>query len=321
MTQGTKNAPARLNKETAISGMKAIQATALQVQQELMTAEGFERTLTLATGLVALQEAMTDETVAVLKALEGNEVGFKTDKDGKGGGYDAQTIKECAVRALLHGAHLHGNEFNIIAGGCYLTQQYYLRRLREYPDVSDVQIDVDIPVRGDNSDRNVVMLVGGYASCKVDGKKVEIYARESNKFGDQRIAVSAFQGDIDQAQGKAKKRLAQRLYERIAGVAISEESESGGSVLVVEAEAPAIEHEKPATNAVDWSKELMSHGGKESVVFEIGCMLRDAPSDADRADVMAAAKNHLKDGGLDQRGFDTLKRYAEHKNAEEVVAT
>lgn len=325
MTTATANAPTRLTRDSATKGMLAIQATAEQVQQDLLTAEGFGKTLAIATGLVAIQEAMTDETVAVLKALEGTDVGFKTDKDHQASGYDAQTIKACAVRALLNGAYLHGNEFNIIAGGCYLTQQYYLRKLREYPNVSDVQIDIDIPCVDSSRpavQNNHTMLVGGYACCKVDGTRVEIYARESTKFGDQRMAVSAYKADIDQAQGKAKKRLAQRLFERIAGVDISEDSESDGSVLVVDPATPAIEHAdvaQPPTE-VDWASELLRHGGKESQVFRIGVLLRDAPSKQDRADVLKAAKQQLADGVFDQRGYETLHKYAEHKDAEEIAA-
>jgi len=229
------------------------------------------------------------------------------------------------VRALLHGAYLHGNEFNIISGSCYLTQQFYLRKLREYPGVTDLKVDTDIPVpQADSNQKNVVMLCSGYASCRINGKLVEIFARESNKFGDQRIAVTSYLGDIAQAQGKAKKRLAQKLYERIAGVEISDADETTGSVVVVEPEAieqktdDATESREPA--AVDWAAELLKYGGKDSAVYEIGCLLRDAPSPQDRADVMNAAKNQLADGVFDQRGFETLQRYAEHKNAEGVAA-
>jgi hypothetical protein len=324
MTTATANAPTHLTKDSATKGMLAIQATAEQVQQELLSAEGFGKTLAIATGLVAIQEAMTDETVAVLKALEGTDVGFKTDKDHLGSGYGSQTIKACAVRALLNGAYLHGNEFNIIAGGCYLTQQYYLRKLREYPNVTDVQIDVDIPCVDSSRPavkENYTMLVGGYACCRVNGRKVEIYARESTKFGDQRMAVSAYKADIDQAQGKARKRLAQRLFERIAGVDISDDSEMEDSVLVVEPEAESVEHQtiEPAAE-VDWAAELTRHGGKDSPVFQIGVLLRDAPSAQDRAGVLKAARQQLADGAFDQRGYDTLQKYARHKDAEEAAA-
>ncbi len=318
MTTATANAPTHLTKDSATKGMLAIQATAEQVQQELLSAEGFGKTLAIATGLVAIQEAMTDETVAVLKALVGTDVGFKTDKDHLGSGYGSQTIKACAVRALLNGAYLHGNEFNIIAGGCYLTQQYYLRKLREYPNVTDVQIDVDIPCVDSSRPavkENYTMLVGGYACCRVNGRKVEIYARESTKFGDQRMAVSAYKADIDQAQGKARKRLAQRLFERIAGVDISDDSEMEDSVLVVEPEAESVEHQ-----TIEPAAELTRHGGKDSPVFQIGVLLRDAPSAQDRAGVLKAARQQLADGAFDQRGYDTLQKYARHKDAEEAAA-
>jgi len=223
-----------LTTARAKAGMLAIRDVATTVQREIMESEGFERSLAIATGLVAIHDAFTDDTVAVLMSLKGTDIGFKTDKE-----YSAEVIKGAAIRALMHGAYLHGNEFNVIAGQCYLTQAFFLRKLREYPGLTDLVIDIDTPEAVGEKGKQIQMRVGGYASCKVDGKAVELYCRQHPKYGDQRVTVVSFDGDFDQAIGKAKKRIAQKLYERIAGVTLSDDSEStpAPSVKVIDPDA------------------------------------------------------------------------------------
>ena len=219
LTTGEKMASAK-------RGMLKVQEVSQAVQSEIMESEGFVKTIAIASGLVAIEEAMTDEVVAVLERLQGNPMGFKADKV-----YPSIVVKQVAIRASMFGAHWHGNEFNIIAGQCYLTKEYFERKLREYEGVTDLVLDIYCPEDGVQKNNQVQLKVGGYASCRVHGNLVEVFAKHSEKYGDQRFVVSAFGGDIDQAMGKAKKRLAQKLYERIAGVVITE-AEEGGSVSV-----------------------------------------------------------------------------------------
>ena len=65
-------------------------------------------------------------------------------------------------------------------------------------------------------------------------------------------------------------------------------------------------------NMEDYS-ELLSHGGKDSQVFQIGVLLRDAPTQDDRDAILRAAHDHMRDGKIDFRGYDTLVRYAGSK--------
>jgi hypothetical protein len=54
--------------------------------------------------------------------LQGNRLGFKTDKD-KGSGYPVDVVKNCLIEAVLMGLQPYGNEFNIIAGNTYPTKE------------------------------------------------------------------------------------------------------------------------------------------------------------------------------------------------------
>jgi hypothetical protein len=53
-------------------------------------------------------------------ALQGSNLGFKTDKD-KTGGYSEAEVKTCLIDAVLLGLQPTGNEFNIIASQMYPT--------------------------------------------------------------------------------------------------------------------------------------------------------------------------------------------------------
>jgi hypothetical protein len=53
--------------------------------------------------------------------LQGNKLGFLTDRDDKGG-YGVQVVRECVVEALLTGISPGMNHFNIIAGNMYVTK-------------------------------------------------------------------------------------------------------------------------------------------------------------------------------------------------------
>ncbi|MFK5282891.1 hypothetical protein ACI3PL_25325, partial [Lacticaseibacillus paracasei] len=55
-------------------------------------------------------------------ALQGNRLGFKTDKD-KSGGYPESVVKNCLIEAVLLGIQPTGNQFNIIAGNMYPTKE------------------------------------------------------------------------------------------------------------------------------------------------------------------------------------------------------
>lgn len=308
-----------LTKKRAADGMLAIQKVAQEVQQEILTSTGFAQSVAVATGLISIYDAITDDTVAVLMALQGNPMGFKADKT-----YPAEVVKQCAVRAVLQGAYLHGDEFNIIAGECYLGQKFFLRKLREFPGLTDLVIDVDSPSDGKEVGNQTQLKVGGYASCKVDGKFVELYCRQHEKYGDQRMAVVAYKGDIDQAMGKAKKRIAQKLYERISGVTLSNDGESAAVTVVEPAaiESKQVEREpalqsvpgNPDATTINWAAEFELYKVTEQAV-----LLRDSPTDEDRTSVMTAAKAMVSDGKLDQKGYDCLQRYRDHKEQGEAV--
>ena len=102
------------------------------------------RALLLAKGIKALEAALTDDVMTLVMSLQGSELGFLTDKD-KDGGYPKDTVKRCLVTALLSGIYPVRNEFNIIAGKCYIAQTGYRRKVNEVPGLTDFQLTPGVP--------------------------------------------------------------------------------------------------------------------------------------------------------------------------------
>jgi len=84
--------------------------------------QGFERAYTTAQSIEVLKTLLTDEYMKPIMQLQGNRLGFKSDKD-KSGGYPMEQVKNCLIEAVLMGLQPYGNEFNIIAGNTYATKE------------------------------------------------------------------------------------------------------------------------------------------------------------------------------------------------------
>lgn len=83
---------------------------------------GFERAYAIAESIGKLKELLTDEYMKPIMQLQGNKLGFKTDKD-KNGGYPMEVVRNCLIEAVLNGVQPYGNQFNIIAGNMYMTKE------------------------------------------------------------------------------------------------------------------------------------------------------------------------------------------------------
>jgi len=86
------------------------------------TLEGFEKAYTIARATGEIQKLLTEQYMAPIMNLQGNRLGFRTDKD-RDGGYPVQVVKNCLIEAVLMGVQPVGNQFNIIAGNSYITKE------------------------------------------------------------------------------------------------------------------------------------------------------------------------------------------------------
>jgi hypothetical protein len=96
---------------------------------------GFEKAYTVAIATQKLMGLLTKEYMKPIMFLQGNKLGFKTDKD-KDGGYPEEVVRTCLVEAVLTGVQPYGNQFNIIAGSCYITKEGFGYLLKNVPGLS-----------------------------------------------------------------------------------------------------------------------------------------------------------------------------------------
>jgi hypothetical protein len=190
----------------------------------LSTAGHFMRAFRMAAGIRALRDAITNDMLKELMELQGSKLGFRTDKDREGG-YKPDVVKDCAIEATLRGAYWIGNEFNIIANSCYLTKEYFIRVLREFPGLTDLRLSFAAPVMRDAEKK---AWVACSASWKLHGVADHIEKRAYKIEGteqmlDERIVVrlNAGMGE-DAVLGKAERKLRAAIYSRITGTAVLE---------------------------------------------------------------------------------------------------
>lgn len=164
----------------------------------------FARSAKLVKGLRDLRNIIDQSMTEELMLLQGRTLGFRTDKDGKGG-YPPEVVKDCAIEAILRGVTPTGNEFNIIAGRCYITKEGYQRLCSEFPGLSKLVVTKRPP----QPMKNDHQIVECEASWDLNGERgslvAEIPVRVNNGMG------------ADAVLGKAHRKMLARVFEVVSG--------------------------------------------------------------------------------------------------------
>lgn len=153
----------------------------------------------------------------LLMSLMNSKLGFMTDhatpraKDQTP--YEEEAVVNCAIEALLHGVMWTNNEFNILAGGCYVTQNGYDRKVRETPGLTDLVESPGIP-RIDSG--KTVVRYG--VSWKYKGIPDQL---QDAKGEPGRVFEIVTHGNMqpDYILGKARRKALKAVYQQIHGSA------------------------------------------------------------------------------------------------------
>ncbi len=193
----------------------------------LMSSDGashFLRSVRMAAGIKALRQILTDDFMKeFVMPLQGCKLGFKTDKDkvqtdkDGGKGYQVAVVRDCAIENLLRGGRLTGNEFNIIAGNCYSTKEFFERVVAELPGLTDLRTRPGVPQTASGG-----ALVPYIAVWKMNGVEQSIECLQTKLADgailDERIPVKVNEGmGADAILGKAKRKMLARVYNQITG--------------------------------------------------------------------------------------------------------
>jgi hypothetical protein len=168
------------------------------------------RGLALGRAMKQLRELVDDEVMEPIMELQGSPLGFRTDRDGIDKPYPRDVIKDAVIHCLLRGGSVINNEFNVISARCYLTKEFYERKVREL--VNDLRVVEHVPqMMGKGA------LVPMEASWVFEGRPDELKCLKTDD-GDARIAVRVNEGmGIDAVLGKAYRKLYARIHRRVTG--------------------------------------------------------------------------------------------------------
>lgn len=176
----------------------------------------FGRAFRMAAAIRALGQAITSEMMQDIMALQGTGLGFLTDKGTAG--YPVDDVKTVAIEAALMGAHWVSNEFNIISARPYLTKNFFTRKLREFPGLTDLQLYPGVPVlMGEKG-----ALVPYVATWRLNGEEMRIERLltklDDKQELDQRICIKVNSGmGADAILGKAERKIKAAIYARLTG--------------------------------------------------------------------------------------------------------
>ena len=131
----------KLEKTSSVIGKQLEDPALSRMQHSLMQGLAIER----------IKRAITPEIAKILMNLMNTKHGFATDKGPKQKKpenqqvYQTEIVIDCAVAALLDGVLWAGNQFNIIAGGPYITRWGWLYKLQNLPGFSDMNVAPGVP--------------------------------------------------------------------------------------------------------------------------------------------------------------------------------
>lgn len=172
------------------------------------TIQGFEKAYLVAHATGELKSLLTKEYMQPIMNLQGNRLGFKTDKD-KNGGYSIEIVKDCLIEAVLMGVQPVGNQFNIIAGNTYITKEGFGYLLSRTEGLW-YEIIPELP-RVNNTSAAIVMNVSwSINNGEKKTRKIEIPIKVNSMMGTDAII------------GKATRKARAWLYNTITGCEVSD---------------------------------------------------------------------------------------------------
>lgn len=181
------------------------------------TVEGNEIAIafTQATAISQLKSAMTDDFMRVVMPLQGSALGFLTDRD-TAGGYSMEVVRESMIVALMSGVGLTGNQWNIIAGKCYITLAGVERIVYGWPGIEFSEDPPGVP-RVEEAGAGALCEMS--ARWKLNGKEDSISCvRGGPDDIDTRIPVRVNKGmGADAILGKARRKFLFRVWKRLLG--------------------------------------------------------------------------------------------------------
>lgn len=239
------------------------------------------RTLAVADGMERLEELLTGDVMKKLARLQGKEAGYLTDKK-----YADHELRDAMIFAMLNGAKVIGNEFNVIAGRCMLVKNFYKRALRELPGLENLRVVPGIPSIGETG-----AMVPFSATWTIFGTRDSLTCEKLEEC-DRRIPIAFkwssknskwVRENVDQVKGKAERRFLKMIYERLIGSTFGEPDEDDNAV--VEQAEPVAAIVPAPTKAIGWRQNAIDELNAAEEILAVNAVEdKYAPMAVDSAD-------------------------------------
>lgn len=181
------------------------------------------RAMILATAIDLLGKAITPQVMAKVLELQDTPLGFMTDRKREGG-YESAIVKECLIAALLSGVYPTGNEFNIISGRMYITQNGYRRKVREINGLKNLRLSPGVPFV--HNGQTVVRFAASWLKNGVEDQLMGPDGKPGLAFA---VRVNQNMG-ADGVIGKATRKALKAIFEQVCGSdLLSDDGEVGES--------------------------------------------------------------------------------------------
>lgn len=198
------------NKQLALAEQAKAADKVIETALSVLGGTGsMENSLQVATAMNDLTNAITPEMMVQFMQLQNTALGFKTDRDVKSGKspYAEAVVKECVIEATLRGVQVVGNQFNILAGRCYITKEGFEYKLKKLDGLAAFKPNIGIP-RMVNGGAVVTCTGTWLFKNKPDSLSCDIAIRVNEGMGSDAVV------------GKAQRKFYKRVFEQITGTSI-----------------------------------------------------------------------------------------------------
>jgi len=180
-----------------------------QSSEVMDIANHFEKAMTMAHVVGQLKNELSKpEVISALMPLQGLNIGFLTDSKLPAG-YPLQVVIDCMIEAVMQGVYPTGNEFNIIAGKCYITKNGMKRKLENLGYIKNIKLKfIDYKENGNYA--NVKMLIDWHDSRTNENHSESLSLLvKSDRFS-----------TCDNILGKATRKARAWLFENVTGESV-----------------------------------------------------------------------------------------------------
>lgn len=183
----------------------------------------FKRTIMVSMAIGELQNLLTPKIMEPIMNLQNRSLGFRTDNPN---GYPVDIVKDCLIEATLKGVYPVGNEFNIIAGRCYITKEGYFHKLRDIPNFTWIEVP-GIPRNVGDTGAVVKISLEWTLDGKSFSKELELAIRVNRGMG------------ADAIIGKATRKARAWLFTTVTGQEVGDGDVEEDNAIDITATEPA----------------------------------------------------------------------------------